>query len=69
MMRSAETPANTPWTVSLDRVREAALSIVSDADALDFTCAAITLGVPSREAGLLGEFIATTQMRAYGCIR
>ena len=63
------TTANTPWTVDPAAVRRAALAIVTDADALDFACVAIErFGVPSREAGLLGDFIATTQMRAHGCI-
>ena len=69
MRSTARNAANTPWTVSLDRVTEAALSVASDADVLDFYCAAIELGASSAEAGLIGDFIATTRMRAYGCIR
>ncbi len=69
MSATTGTTATPPWTVSLDRVRDAVLSIFPDPDALDFTCAAIMAGAPSREAGLIGEFIFESQRRAYGCIR
>ena len=67
MEPTATTPKAT-WTVDIARVREAALSLVPDAEALDFIATAIELGAPSAEAGLIGELIATTQMRAHGCV-
>ena len=66
MRKSTRKTAKPTWTVSLEAVREAALSIVSDAEALDFTCAAITLGVSGREASLIGELIHRKNQMARG---
>ncbi len=58
--------AKAPWTVDLGHVRAAALGVVSDADALDFTCAAIELGAAGPEAVLIGELLSLRQKCATG---
>lgn len=69
MAAATRTTATHPWTIDPAAVREAALAIITDADAIDFAAVAIErFGVPYREAKLLGEFIATNRMRAHGCI-
>ena len=68
-MGTNRTKAAPLWSVDLAAVTNAALSIATDADVIDFYCAAIELGAPSAEAGLIGELIFEKRRRAYGCIR
>ena len=67
-MGPTATTATHPWTIDPAAVREAAISVATDGDALDFASAAIELGASDREADLLDDLIATTQMRAHGCV-
>lgn len=62
----AATTQNYPWSIDPGAVREAALLVAGDADLLDFACAAITLGVPSAEAGRIAEILAERKKQARG---
>jgi hypothetical protein len=68
-MEHNATTAVHPWSIDPAAVREATLSIITDADACHFAAVAVErFGIPELEAKLLGDHIATTRMRAHGCI-
>jgi len=66
MAKSSESRRELPWTVDVEKVRRAAVSVASNADKAEFLAAAIREGAGAIEAELISELLSLRARDARG---